>query len=61
MGIGQPQRVAFGGVLRNPQGEWLRGYSGYLGDEDILLAELTGIWISLSIYYVGDGHHQPLL
>ena len=45
---GTPHRVAYGGVLRDNAGEWICGYYGFLGNEDILFMELTSIRVELS-------------
>ena len=44
-----PKRAGFGGVLRNHNGDWVHGFSGYLGENDILYAELMGIKTGLMV------------
>ena len=38
-----PSRAGFGGLLRDNVGDWIFGFSGFLGDRDILFAELASI------------------
>lgn len=36
-------RAGFGGVLRRPNGSWILGFYGSLGEEEILFAELMAL------------------
>ena len=45
---GNPNQATYGSLLRNDLGDWLLGYSGVIGDENILYAELYGIWVGLT-------------
>ncbi|KAJ1391912.1 Ribonuclease H domain [Sesbania bispinosa] len=36
-------RAGFGGLVRNMNGEWMWGFAGFMGEEDVLMAELTAI------------------
>ena len=47
--MGNPKRAGFDGVLRNHNGDWVHGFSGYLGANDILYAELMGIKTGLMV------------
>ncbi|KAJ1384911.1 Ribonuclease H domain [Sesbania bispinosa] len=42
-------QASFGGLLRNADGEWIKGFYGNLGDGDILGAELAAIWQGLKL------------
>ncbi|CAJ2677328.1 unnamed protein product [Trifolium pratense] len=48
--LGTPCRAGFGGVLRNSNGAWISGFSGFIaGSTDILYAELLAIYHGLSL------------
>jgi ribonuclease HI len=48
--LGSPIRAGYGGILRNPAGFFIEGFSGYIGTTtDILFAELTAIHKGLLI------------
>nr|KYP33418.1 Putative ribonuclease H protein At1g65750 family [Cajanus cajan] len=46
---GNQRRADFGGLLRDSNGRWLRGYFGNIGETNILQAELLGILQGLQI------------
>lgn len=45
--LGNPGRAGFGAVIRNGNGRWVEGISGYIGTAKILKAELHGILAGL--------------
>ncbi|GAU39885.1 hypothetical protein TSUD_69330 [Trifolium subterraneum] len=47
--LGDPGRAGFGGLFRKGDGEWIRGFSGYLGVTNITLAELMAVYHGLKI------------
>ncbi|GAU47984.1 hypothetical protein TSUD_272290 [Trifolium subterraneum] len=47
--LGDPGRAGFGGLFRKGDGEWIRGFSGYLGVTNITLAELMTVYHGLKI------------
>ncbi|KAJ1427514.1 Ribonuclease H domain [Sesbania bispinosa] len=47
-------RAGFGGLIRNMNGDWVMGFFGYLGEEDVLMAELTAILRGLHLCWDND-------
>lgn len=47
--LGNPGPTGFGGLVRNPDGSWLFGFSGHVGISDVLKAELLGIYNGLKL------------
>lgn len=47
--LGNPGPAGFGGLLRNPDGGWILGFSGHIGHSVILKAELLAILNGLKL------------
>lgn len=47
--IGNPGRSGYGGLLRNANGEWLLGFSGFCGVTTNTTSELFAIYVGLSL------------
>ncbi|KAF7801643.1 ribonuclease H [Senna tora] len=47
--LGNPGRAGFGGVCRDKNGLWLRGFSGNIGQSTKMMAELAAIRAGLQI------------
>ncbi|KAJ1408150.1 Ribonuclease H domain [Sesbania bispinosa] len=41
--------TGFGGILRNANGSWIKGFYGHLHNSDILCAELHAVWKGLEL------------
>ncbi|KAJ1434076.1 Ribonuclease H-like superfamily [Sesbania bispinosa] len=41
--------TGFGGILRNANGSWIKGFYGHLHNSDILRAELHAVWKGLEL------------
>ncbi|KAF7814237.1 putative ribonuclease H protein At1g65750 family [Senna tora] len=47
--LGNPGPAGFGGIFRNEDGRWMGGFSGYIGTQTNMFAELTAIKQGLSL------------
>jgi len=57
--LSNPGRSSFGGLIRNNNGDWLLGFSGFCGITSCLAAELYAIFHGLRIAY--DAGHMNII